>query len=202
MCVISTQTKQSGGLRERKKAKAMAEVQKHAMRLFREQGYKATTVEQIAEAAETSYSTFFRYFSSKEDILTRDNYDPLLNEAFERQPEKLSPLQALRNAMVQEAAKLSEDELATMRERNELIISIPELWAAMMNSNTQMLELIAGMVAKRFGGQSDDFAIRTLAGAVVGVNISVFLQYAEHPDANFAELLNEALTRLENGLQL
>lgn len=50
------------GLRERKKAKTKAAIQQHALRLFRQQGYQATTVEQIAEAAEVSPSTFFRYF--------------------------------------------------------------------------------------------------------------------------------------------
>jgi len=42
------------GLRERKKAKTRAAIQEHALRLFRERGYAATTVEQIAEAAEVS----------------------------------------------------------------------------------------------------------------------------------------------------
>ncbi|MFN8629902.1 MAG: helix-turn-helix domain-containing protein [Chloroflexota bacterium] len=40
-------------------------IQEHALRLFREQGYDRTTVEQIAEAAEVSPSTFFRYFPTR-----------------------------------------------------------------------------------------------------------------------------------------
>lgn len=62
---MSTGGKRNMGLRERKKAKSMAEVQRHALRLFREQGYKSTTVEQIAEAAEISYSTFFATFQAR-----------------------------------------------------------------------------------------------------------------------------------------
>ncbi|WP_334073924.1 MULTISPECIES: TetR family transcriptional regulator [Paenibacillus] len=180
----------------------MAEVQKHAMRLFREQGYRATTVEQIAEAAEISYSTFFRYFSSKEDVLTRDNYDSLLIRAFEEQPPGLSPIHALKNAMISEISNMSAEELSTMRERNQLVISIPELWAALVNNMTQMMHLIADIVAGRVGGHPEDLAIRTLAGAVVGVNISVILHYAKNPETDFAELLEEALSHLEKGFSL
>src|SRR5262249_44921406 len=78
-------------LRERKKAKTRAAIQQHALRLFREQGYAATTVEQIAAAAEISPSTFFRYFPTKEDVVLYDDLDPLLIAAFDAQPPELSP---------------------------------------------------------------------------------------------------------------
>src|SRR5574337_1236534 len=87
------------GLRERKKAKTRAAIQGHALRLFREQGYEATTVEQIAAAAEVSPSTFFRYFSTKEDVVLYDDLDPLLIAAFAAQPAELSPIQAMRGAL-------------------------------------------------------------------------------------------------------
>ena len=40
-----------------------------AIRLFRERGYEATTVQQITEAVDTSKGTFFNYFPSKEHVL-------------------------------------------------------------------------------------------------------------------------------------
>ncbi|HUJ75276.1 MAG TPA: TetR family transcriptional regulator, partial [bacterium] len=70
------------GLRERKKAKTRAVIQQHALRLMKEQGYQATTVEQIAEAAEVSPSTFFRYFPTKEDVVLYDVLDPVLMREF------------------------------------------------------------------------------------------------------------------------
>src|SRR5215472_2777903 len=86
----------AAGLRERKKARTRASIREHALRLFREQGYQATTVEQIAAAAEVSPSTFFRYFPTKEDVVLRDDFDTRMFEAFERQPSSLAPLAALR----------------------------------------------------------------------------------------------------------
>ena len=80
------------GLRERKKARTRAAIRDHALRLFRENGYQRTTVEQIAEAAEVSVSTFFRYFPTKEDVVLQDDMDTRMIEAFERQPAGLSPI--------------------------------------------------------------------------------------------------------------
>src|ERR1035437_2847879 len=99
------------GLRERKKLKTRAAIQKHAMRLFAEQGYTATTVEQIAEAAEVSPSTFFRYFPAKEDVILFDSTDPLMLDAFEEQPPELSPLEALRRAIREVYGGLAPEEL-------------------------------------------------------------------------------------------
>jgi AcrR family transcriptional regulator len=57
------------GLGERKKIRTRQTVRREAFRLIEENGYAATTVEQIAEAAEVSPSTFFRYFPTKESVL-------------------------------------------------------------------------------------------------------------------------------------
>ncbi|MDY8095804.1 TetR family transcriptional regulator [Paenibacillus polymyxa] len=199
---MSLEHQQNLGLRERKKAKTIASIQMHALRLFSELGYNETTVEQIAEAAEISPSTFFRYFSSKEDVIVTDNYDPLLISAFEEQPAHLTPLQAVRNAMLATMSDMSGDEMSTTRERNQLVMSVPELRAATLNNLTNTMHMIAEMVSKRVGRDPGDLQIRTFAGAVIGVNISVMLHYAENPTENFSELLSEALNLLETGLPL
>src|SRR5215203_7523738 len=95
----SADGKPKAGLRERKKAKTRAEIQRHALKLFGERGYEATTVAQIAEAAEVSESTFFRYFPTKEDVVLWDEFDPLVFEALRAQPAELSTIRALRNAI-------------------------------------------------------------------------------------------------------
>jgi AcrR family transcriptional regulator len=55
--------------RERKKRETHHRLMGAALHLFREQGYDATTVEQIAGAADVAKGTFFNYFETKEAIL-------------------------------------------------------------------------------------------------------------------------------------
>ncbi|HZZ53933.1 MAG TPA: TetR family transcriptional regulator, partial [Trebonia sp.] len=103
---------QQTSLRERKKARTRAAIREHALRLFREQGYDATTVEQIAAAAEVSPSTFFRYFPTKEDVVLQDGFDDRMFEAFDRQPPSLTPIAALRVAMRETIATFTPAEWA------------------------------------------------------------------------------------------
>lgn len=60
------------GLRERKKRATRLAIHKAGMRLFAEQGFAGTTVDQIADAADVSRATVFAYFPTKEDIVFGD----------------------------------------------------------------------------------------------------------------------------------
>jgi AcrR family transcriptional regulator len=57
------------GRRERKKQQTREAIAREGLRLFAEQGYKETTVAQIAEAADVAESTFFLHFRTKEDLV-------------------------------------------------------------------------------------------------------------------------------------
>ena len=190
------------GLRERKKAKTRAEIQRQALRLFRERGYEATTVAQIAEAAEVSESTFFRYFPTKEDVVLWDEFDPLVFEAFRERPPELSPVRALREAIREAMTRASAEERAGLRGRVELLLRVPPLRAAFVDRIGGPMGLLAGAVAERAGRRPDDPAVRALAGAMVGVGLSVMFAAAEDPDADIVSLIDEGLAQLETGFPM
>jgi AcrR family transcriptional regulator len=192
----------TAGLRERKKARTRAEIQTHAFRLFQEQGYDATTVQQIIEEAEVSESTFFRYFPTKADVVLLDDFDTLITEAFRRQPPELSPVQALRAAFKSAFDELSAQEESEQQDRMRIILSVPELRAGMLDQFASAMGLLAEELAERAGRDRDDIAVRALAGAVVGVAVAVMFVMVDDPTANLAALLDEAMAHLEAGLGL
>jgi AcrR family transcriptional regulator len=190
------------GLRERKKARTRAAIQRAALRLFREQGYQATTVEQVAEAADISPSTFFRYFPTKEAVVFQDEYDPMIIEAFKAVPPDVPPIAALRRAFGQVFSQLPEEALEQLRDRTELIRTVPELRSAMMEEFARNVQLVAELLAERTGRRPEDLAVRTFAGALVGAVMAAMLSWVEGSGRDFQELLDRAVSQLEAGLPL
>jgi AcrR family transcriptional regulator len=185
------------GLRERKKIKTRQAIRREAFRLFDANGYAATTVEQIAEAAEVSPSTFFRYFPSKESLLLADDLDPLILQAFEAQPPDLSPTQAIRRAYQDVLANLSEEQLDFENTRQRLIFSIPELKAALYDEYYRTITVMAEAIGHRIGRPAGDFEVRVFVGAMVGAMMAA---YDSAPKT--ADTIYRALDFLEAGMPL
>ncbi|WP_424536277.1 TetR family transcriptional regulator [Sphaerisporangium viridialbum] len=194
---------QQCGLRERKKAKTRLSIQQQAMRLFAERGYENTTIEQIAEAAEVSPSTFFRYFPTKEDVVIQDDYDPLLASAFLEQPASLSPLAAMREAVrLVYGEALAYDEQTTLR-RIQLVWSIPSLRARQVEGQIATMTMLTTAIAQRTGRSADEFAVRVFAGALVGGWIAAVERWVRSDgEERLIGLMDEALILLEEGLPL
>jgi AcrR family transcriptional regulator len=189
------------GLRERKKAKTRAAIQAHALRLFLTQGYHETTVEQIADAAEVSPSTFFRYFPSKEDVVLYDEFDPTLMAALSAQPSELSPVAAFRRALRQVYKEQPSEATEREQQRHALVRAVPELRARMVDGLVSGLELLTDALAQRTGRPRDDIAVRTLAAAIVGIGAAATLRAGDKPAESFEEF-DAQLAQLEAGLDL
>jgi AcrR family transcriptional regulator len=191
----------AGGLRERKKARTRAELQRHALRLFRDRGYAATTVDDIAAAAEVSRSTFFRYFPTKEDVVLFDDVDPLMAEAFAEQPPGTPLLPALRAALRTAFGRLSPDKRALEDVRMKLVQQVPELAAAARERGLSV-DVLATAIGGAVGLDPASLDVQLFAGVVNGARLAAQSLVGHDPGRDYIDTLDAVLGRLENGVPL
>jgi cytochrome P450 len=79
---------------------------------------------------------------------------------------------------------------------------VPELRAAMLDGLRATIQLIAEAMAERVGRRPDEFAVRTFAGAVLGVVLASMFAAAEEPDGDVFARVDDGLAQLEAGLPL
>ncbi len=191
------------GLRERKKARTRALIQAEALRLFTTRGYDETSIEDIAEAAEVSPSTVFRYFPTKPDLVIYDDLDETMIEAYRKLPPDLPATKALREMFLTTFAQLPGEELEIQRDRAELIQRVPELRSAMLEEFVRTLGVLMQMIAERSGRAPDDDEVVALAGAVMGLALASWVGNEGSDWLNrFVERIDKGLEMLENGISL
>ena len=102
----------ANSLRERKKARTRETIVRVALDLFAENGYSATTIAQIAEAAEVSPRTVSTYFPAKEDIVfdISGGTKERLVAAIEDRPAGQDTMSALREWLMSEREVLDHDQ--------------------------------------------------------------------------------------------
>ncbi|UXA18399.1 TetR/AcrR family transcriptional regulator [Mycobacterium sp. SMC-4] len=185
------------GLRERKKRRTREAVRLAAFRLFERNGYACTTVEQIAEAAEVSPRTFFRYFPNKAALLSPDHLiDPII-DLFLAAPVELSPFAAYRYALQQVFSGMAGYEWTDEMARQQLLYTLPEAAGALYNEYLHVIELITDALGQRLNRPADDPKLRITAGAMTGVMIA-----ALHGTPMSPQLLFEGMDFLDAGLPL
>ncbi|MEO3871108.1 TetR family transcriptional regulator [Nonomuraea sp. B12E4] len=188
----------TGGLRERKKARTRETILREAFRLFRERGYNATTVDQIAEAAEVSPATFFRYFPTKEDLVALDRFPPLMESLADQPPGP--PVTVLRGAFRAAFASVPPEEIAAGHAREVFAATVPELVAVNLRKGSALLPEVHAILADKSGREVGDPRTRNAVGAVFGIVTLVWLQWAWDPDLDGPAEIDRALAHLESGL--
>lgn len=201
----SSATTSRPGLRERKKIKTRQAIRQAAYRLFSEQGYDATSVDRIAEEAEVSPSTVFRYFPTKEDIVLSDEYDPPLYEALIARPADEPPVTALRNAMLgvfaETASQEPDREPAESHQRMRLVRDVPALRARMSEHMSVTGRFLASALAERTGLAEDSFELRVYTGALLGAMAEALFWWGESDQQEgMPEIVDRALNLVERGL--
>ncbi|MER7787492.1 TetR family transcriptional regulator [Streptomyces sp. NPDC097640] len=191
------------GLRERKKIQTRQAIRRAAYRLFQEQGYDATPVDQIAEAAEVSPSTVFRYFPTKEDIVLTDEYDPLILETLRARPLDEPPVTSLRHSLVGLIRQYAEDSRGELEVRLTLIRQVPALRGRMSEGMTQTRDMLGGVLAERSGRAADDLDVRVVVAAVLAaVQEAIFHCFDRGRIEDVEKEIDHALEILARGLTL
>jgi AcrR family transcriptional regulator len=189
------------GLRERKKIKTREAIRSATYALVTEQGYEATTIEQIAEQAEVSPSTVFRYFPTKEDIVLTDEYDPVLLEGLRSRPADEPWPDSIRHVM-REAIRTGVDEdVEVARLRTRLMVEVPAVRSRMMESMSVTGRMLCAAIGERTGRDPDSLEVRVYAMALIGGLMEASLYWAErsHQD-DLTSLVDRALAVLQHGL--
>ncbi|MCT4352873.1 TetR family transcriptional regulator [Streptomyces sp. Je 1-79] len=165
------------GLRERKKQRTRNALLRVALELFTTQGYEQTTVDEIADAVEVSQRTFFRYFTSKEEVAfaVQQMVEERFVQALAGRPPEEGPLDALRNAVLAGWDTIGEAIMEVVPVEMylrtfQMIESTPALLAAHLRRTTEMEDTIARLIAAREGVDVDrDPRPRIVVAAFSGV---------------------------------
>jgi AcrR family transcriptional regulator len=178
-------------LRDRQRAETRLLVQTHAIRLFTDVGYDATTVNDVAAAAGVSAMTVYRHFPTKEDLVLYDEYDPVTASAVAAQPPGALSSRIGR-ALESTAALGSAREKAFLLARLRLMISVPALRARHLDSQYGTADAI--VAALGCSSAEEEFRVRATAMACLGAAHVALVRWAETDgEAYLAGLIREAL---------
>lgn len=191
------------GRRERKKIETRAALEAAALRLFAEQGYERTTVEEIAEAADVAVRTFFRYFQSKQEVLFGDVAHDLtgrIRAQLDRQPQTVPLVDAV-GAALREMAENNPDQQQQILVRMRLMERLPELSGTYHMLFQRLHDEIAQYVAERTSLTPIDLYPQMLAAAATGsVKAALVVFEASAGTRPLGDLRDEAYDALTAGL--
>ncbi|SFG46909.1 transcriptional regulator, TetR family [Novosphingobium sp. CF614] len=183
-------------MRSRKKARTRIAIQDAALDLFAQQGYEATSVDQIAQRADVSPSTFFRYFGTKADIILNDQDSQLsqLCAAVRGQPSEIRDLEAVRLAL-QAAWVPNVDPVRTIR-TGRAVGQSPFLCGVAYNIGRRWMDAVADALFERRGDPEAREECLLIARTALGVFGGATEQWA------FSEAKEDFNTLVDQGFEM
>ena len=168
------------------------------MRLFFDRGFEATTLDDIAAAADVSRRTLFHYFASKEEIVfsAKADFPRLIADAIGRRPAEESLLDMIEHALVDLAAR---HQTAQARDLARLIHDTPALSAGDQAKYEKVERVVAAALASRKGLADDDMACRVVAATAIGIlklSTEAWLQSDDAGPDTFGKAAFAALRRV------
>ncbi|QRP42879.1 mycofactocin system transcriptional regulator [Amycolatopsis sp. FDAARGOS 1241] len=171
-----------------------------ALRLFSEQGFHETTVDQIAAAAHVTKRTFFRYYDTKADVLWNefDTEVATIQSLLAASPEDLPVLEAVRLAVL-EANHYSAEDVPELRMRMSLVSTVPELAANATIHYDAWERAVAGFVAHRTGQPTDSLFPLAVGRSVLATCRAAYERWSARADADLTLYLDAAMKALAAG---
>jgi AcrR family transcriptional regulator len=193
------------GLRERTRRAVQKEITEAAQRLFVEDGYEQTTIDDIAEAVGMSRRSVFRYFASKEDIVVgKFDFvaDAMLDELRARPAEEpvWESLRRVFDLLVGYVDAPGRQEVADPMQR--IVFATPGLLASYLEKLHRMEDAAETAVrerAKANGRRSraDDPIPRAIVGAAFGCLVAAQHAWlAGGTKTTFAETIDRAMAAI------
>jgi AcrR family transcriptional regulator len=174
-------------------------LQEAALDLFDRVGFEAVTIDDIAEAAETSRRTFFRHFATKEDAAVADfdarieRLAQLLNE--ERLPGQSGIEQVIEAGRIVFSTFLAEPDFYLKRYR--IVFANAALIDRMTAADRRYEDLIARAVRKDFLGELGGLHARMFASAALALSNAVVEKWIVEPDADLESFATKGIAELK-----
>lgn len=179
----------------------MRTIQGEALRLFAERGYEQTTVEDIADAADISQRTFFRYFPTKEDVVLWDEYDAVIWDLLDERPENEPPGETLRAVTRQAIVGLYRRDPERLLARNRLLFTVPAVRARFLEFTRAGVGILSEAFARRRGLAEDSLKLQLTAIALVDAAGAALDRWQDtNGKADLLALLDEATDALIEGV--
>ena len=177
-----------------KRERTRARLQDVALDLFERRGFDATTVAEIARAADVTPMTFFRYFPSKAQALLEDPYDPVIAAAVAQQPMDLGPLGRVTAGVREAWASLPEPTSDFQRRRIRVVAATPSLWGAIQANSIATEELIVDQLV---ADGTERLDARAAAAAVLAALTAALLEWSREDTGSIRAAVDRALGVLE-----
>lgn len=174
-------------LRTQRRIETQRTIQAHAVRLFTERGYDATTVTDVAEAAGVSPMTVYRHFPTKEDLVLLEQQSRIVAERIAASTASQPLVRRIGRALIDSAAamtgggkgeQLTPDERFLLA-RLRLMISTPALRAKHLDSQYALQQAIVDGLGDEATEGGTAFQAQAAASACLGAMHTALVRWAE-----------------------
>lgn len=185
----------SGSNIQKLKSEAVAaSIAEQALRLFDEQGFDRTTIDEIAASSGISTRSFFRYFRTKEEVVVGGHaaFGPRITEALSKRPENEGAWLALRRALDVLADNVASDPASAARTMR-VVNSTASLRAHSLEKHLMWAADLTPEISRRLAiADSDDITARTLVHAALACLGVALAKFAEDESASIHALIDHA----------